>query len=128
MKALVLKALELDLSVLRYPAGQIVPPEFYMSEGFLNIVRTDEEVSVVCESTKMPPLAPEQNVGGWKAFKVQGPLDFSLTGILAAISSALAEKKISIFAISTFDTDYILVKKESFLDAQQALSEKFTLA
>lgn len=127
MKNLVLKPLGLDLCVLQYPPDHKVDGEFLNGSNFLNIVRTDEELSVVCEAGKTPKQAPQKMQEGWKAFKVQGPLDFSLTGILSAIAAELAENKISIFAISTFDTDYVLVRRDDFAKAQQVLGEKFTL-
>ncbi|MBQ1501170.1 MAG: ACT domain-containing protein [Firmicutes bacterium] len=88
---------------------------------FYFIGRTDEELSLVCPTEDVPPrtLARED---GWRGFRVRGPLDFSLVGILARISSVLAESGISIFAVSTFDTDYILVKEKDFPGAEAALT------
>lgn len=88
-------------------------------DGFYSITMTQDELSVVCTEKCIP-----QNIkyeGNWRVLKVEGPLDFSLIGILSFISSILAEKGISIFAISTFDTDYILVKTEKLLLAKAAL-------
>lgn len=73
------------------------------------IGKTDEEFSLVCDSNSVPENVMEQETG-WRAFRIEGTLDFSLTGILSKISAALAENRIGIFAISTFNTDYILVK------------------
>lgn len=82
--------------------------------------KTDEENSVVCRTEDVPKntIARED---GWRAFRVEGILDFSLTGILANISALLAEENIAIFAVSTFNTDYIFVKKESEMDALDKL-------
>ena len=82
--------------------------------------KTDEENSVVCRTEDVPKntIARED---GWRAFRVEGILDFSLTGILANISALLAEANIEIFAVSTFNTDYIFVKKESEMDALDKL-------
>lgn len=82
--------------------------------------KTDEENSVVCRTEDVPKntIARED---GWRAFRVGGILDFSLTGILANISALLAEANIAIFAVSTFNTDYIFVKKESEMDALDKL-------
>ncbi len=82
--------------------------------------KTDEENSVVCRTEDVPKntIARED---GWRAFRVEGILDFSLTGILANISALLAEANIAIFAVSTFNTDYIFVKKESEMDALDKL-------
>lgn len=86
---------------------------------FYSISKTDEELSVVCPSSVS--LNSEKSETGWACIKVLGPLDFSLTGILAEISAVLAKAEISIFAISTFDTDYILVKSENLQAAKKAL-------
>ena len=82
---------------------------------------TDEEKSLVCPISDVPENTIERN-DGWKAFRIEGVLDFSLIGILSKISSCLAENGIGIFAISTFNTDYILTKTENFNKAQQSLA------
>ena len=91
-------------------------------DEFVFIGKTDEEKSVVCNSNFTP-----QNVtdceDGWRGFRVQGILDFSLIGILSKIATLLAENSISIYAISTFNTDYILVKEEAYEKALTILSE-----
>lgn len=84
---------------------------------------TDEEKSLVCPISDVPENTIERN-DGWKAFRIEGVLDFSLIGILSKISSCLAENEIGIFAISTFNTDYILTKTENFNKAQQALAAR----
>ena len=84
--------------------------------------RTDEELSLVCQTKYVPEnhIACEK---GWRAFRIQGVLDFSLIGILSKISTLLAENKIGIFAVSTFNTDYILVKENQFALALEVLEE-----
>ena len=89
---------------------------------FCFIGRTDEERSLVCRTENVPKNTEECD-SGWKMFRIEGVLDFSLIGILSKISSLLAEKKIGIFAVSTFNTDYILTKKENFNAALDALSQ-----
>ena len=84
--------------------------------------KTDEEKSLVCLTSEVPANVTEQD-DGWKAFRIQGTLDFSLIGILAKISEILAEHQIGIFAISTFNTDYILTKKETYDRAIEALED-----
>ena len=84
-------------------------------------MRTDEELSIVCDAHL--PVSSEKSEAGWVCIKVLGPLDFALTGILAKISSALAEAEISIFAISTYDTDYILIKANVLDVAKKALKK-----
>ena len=90
--------------------------EFYFT------AKTDEEFSLVCRTQDAPDqfLARED---GWRAFRIQGQLDFSLIGILSRLSTLLAEKGIGIFAISTYNTDYILTREENFYRAIQALGE-----
>lgn len=80
------------------------------------IAKTDEEISLLCETKKFPKNFSERE-DGWKGFKISGILDFSLIGILAKISALLAENKISIFAVSTFNTDYFFVKQKNFTKA-----------
>lgn len=82
--------------------------------------KTDEEKSLVCPTSTVPPNTTERE-DGWKAFRIQGTLDFSLIGILSEISGILAENKIGIFAISTFNTDYVLTKEENYEKAIEAL-------
>ena len=88
---------------------------------YIFIAKTDEENSLVCLSETVPENVIERN-DGWKAMRIQGELDFSLIGILAQIATALAKNKISIFVVSTFNTDYIFVKEADFTKAQVILS------
>lgn len=87
------------------------------------IGKTDEELSLVCSTTFVPENAIEKE-DGWKAFRIQGILDFSLIGILSRIAEILAKNKIGIFVVSTFNTDYIFVKNEHLNLAIEALSEQ----
>jgi len=84
--------------------------------------KTDEENSLVCLTDAVPNNTTERD-DGWRAFRIQGPLDFALIGILSEISGILAQNQIGIFAISTYNTDYILVKSENLEKAVHALSE-----
>ena len=114
-----LQILESTVSVCRLDAKAAIP-DWALHSNFLSITRTTSELSIVCETGRVPhDIQMEQ---GWKIFKVEGILDFSLTGILASIANPLAQAKISIFAISTFDTDYILVKEENLDQAVEVLS------
>lgn len=83
---------------------------------------TDEELSLVCPSAVVPPEALSRE-DGWRAMRIEGTLDFSLVGILAPIARILAESAVGIFAVSTFNTDYILVKEENLEKAASALRE-----
>lgn len=89
---------------------------------FYFVGRTDEEISLVCKTEETPEGATERD-DGWRTFRIRGVLDFSLIGILSGISTVLAENKIGIFAVSTYNTDYILVKEENFERAIKALDK-----
>ena len=93
-----------------------------LTREFVFFARTDEELSLVCE-TEYVPMDTLAREGGWRAFRIEGILDFSMVGVLARISSLLAEHAISIFAVSTYNTDYIFTKEESF-NASIALLEQ----
>lgn len=95
-------------------------PEWGAKGEFSSITRTEDELSIVCLQNNIPEGI--QCEKSWKVFKIEGPLDFSLIGILSAISSLMAEKGISIFAISTYDTDYILIKDKDLNKAIEVLS------
>ena len=81
---------------------------------------TDEERSLVCPTELVPGNTIERN-DGWRAFRIEGVLDFSLIGILSKISTCLADNGIGIFAISTFNTDYVLTKENDFSKAIEVL-------
>ncbi len=89
--------------------------------GFVALCRTGEELSVVCPEAVAPNGATVQ--AGFLALKVEGPLDFGLTGVLASLAEPLAGARISIFAISTYDTDYILVRRDDLDRAVSALAQ-----
>lgn len=91
-----------------------------LHDAFVFVGKTTDELSVVCRTPSAPANATERD-DGWMMFRIQGVLDFSLIGILAKISTILAEIKVGIFAVSTFNTDYILVKGENYEKALQAL-------
>ena len=84
------------------------------------IGKTDEGKSLVCITDEVPANVIQRD-DGWKAFRIQGVLDFSLIGILAKIAAALADNGISIFAVSTYNTDYVLMKKENYQKALDVL-------
>jgi hypothetical protein len=92
-----------------------------LSQEFCFIGKTDEELSVVCPTEVTPGNYIEVD-NGWRAFRIQGVLDFSLIGILAKIAAILAQQEIGIFVVSTYNTDYVLVKEENFDRALETLS------
>ena len=114
--AIVLMKLEYDLTVCKVRSEA----DFDLTKNFYFIARTDEEFSLVCRTEDTPALTIERE-DGWKGFRICGPLDFSLIGILSKISGILAENRIGIFAVSTYNTDYILVKAENFDRAVRVL-------
>lgn len=82
-------------------------------DPFVFLSKTDKELSLVCSTDSVPENCTHQE-SGWRAFRIEGELDFSLIGILSKISSLLAEEQISIFAVSTYNTDYILVRSKDW--------------
>ncbi len=112
-----LKILDFDFSVCKVKDYSKVNFE----SGFCFTGKTDEENSLVCITQDVPENVTQRD-DGWKALKILGVLDFSLTGILSKISTVLANGGIGIFAISTFNTDYVLVKSENLSKAVSLLS------
>lgn len=97
-------------------------PEFGKEQEFFFCGKTDEEISLVCRTEEVPEnmLSRED---GWRAFRIQGVLDFSLIGVLAKISSLLAEGGIGIFVVSTYNTDYVLTKQKDYERALDILTQ-----
>ena len=113
-----LKKLDYDLTVCK--VSNIA--DIDTSADFYFIAKTDEELSLVCRTEDVPESTLERE-DGWKGFRIQGVLDFSLIGILSKLSGILADEGIGIFAVSTYNTDYILVKEENFDRALSMLSQ-----
>lgn len=117
---LTLSLLPDNFSICRLGPEVDIPP-WALAGDFFSITRTKEELSLVCSQEVVPNgIQCEQ---GWRCIMVRGPLDFSITGILASLTTSLAEAGISIFAISTFDTDYLLVKADNLQRAILKLKE-----
>jgi len=102
------------------PADAAVPP-LVPTTGLLSVTRTPDEISIVCAEVGAPAGAQIEH--GWRALVVAGPLDFALTGVLASFAGPLAEAGVSIFALSTFETDYVLVRADALADAVAALRQ-----
>lgn len=113
-----IKRIDHDFSVCKVPDYSQVD----MEGEYCFIGKTDEEKSLVCITDRVPENVSERD-DGWRAFRIQGMLDFSLIGILSKISTLLADNQIGIFAVSTYNTDYILIKKENFDKAMAVLSD-----
>lgn len=111
-----IKKIGYDFSVCKVADYSLVD----MAADYCFTGKTEQENSLVCITDNVPPNATGRE-DGWKAFRVQGSLDFSLIGILSEISRILADNQISIFVVSTFDTDYVLTKKENYQRALDVL-------
>lgn len=111
-----IKAIEYDFSVCKVTDYTLVN----LDSEYVFIGKTDEECSLVCITSEVPSNTTERT-DGWRAFRIEGVLDFSLIGILSKICGILAENKIGVVALSTYNTDYVLTKKEQFANALQAL-------
>ncbi len=92
-----------------------------LSSEFFFLEKTDEEISLVCRTEDVPKDTTERE-DGWKAFRIKGILDFSLVGILSKITGILAENQIGLFAVSTYNTDYILVRSGELERAMRVLA------
>ncbi len=104
-----LSVLSASLAVCRLGPDEALPDWLPWRSGFVSVSRTAEELSVVCPAEVVP--GGVMAVRDWRAIKVEGPLDFAKTGVLAGLAVPLAEAGISIFAVSTYDTDYLLVRE-----------------
>ncbi|OGO38538.1 MAG: hypothetical protein A2W35_15990 [Chloroflexi bacterium RBG_16_57_11] len=108
------------LAVCRLPA-EAASPDWARPGVLLAQVRTTDELSIVCNERYVPPEVRAER--GWRAIQVQGPLEFSMVGVLAAMAVPLAQVGISIFVLSTFDTDFVLVKEDALDRAVNALTQ-----
>lgn len=120
MKTLRLMVLPGEFSVWRLAADAPLPS--IKSNRFLSMTRTNDELSVVSLSTDVPEGVMAET--GWRCLKVEGPLSFEMTGVLAALSAPLAKAEIPIFVVSTYDTDYLLVKATDLENACATLRDE----
>ncbi len=107
-----------SFSIHRLPAGTPIPADV-LGETFFAVLASNAELSVVCSSTVS--VDSEKVSVGWAGLKVAGPLDFGMTGIIASISGALSAASVSVFAVSSFDTDYVFVRSIDLDKAVAAL-------
>lgn len=105
-------------ALCRLPVGSDVPE--WVQGGFYSVTVTPTEVSIVCEAARVPAGVPHES--DWRCLVVKGTLDFSLTGVLASFAVPLREAGVSLFAISTFDTNYLLVTNDCLEEAVGALT------
>lgn len=113
-----IKTIDLDFTVCKVKSVH----DTDLESEFCFIGRTDEEISLVCPTENVPAETAARE-DGWRGFRICGTLDFSLIGVLSGITGILAEKRIGVFAVSTYNTDYIFVKKENFGNAIKALKD-----
>ena len=118
-----LSVLPWELAICRLEKGVQIPAWATERSSFVSITITNEELSIVCDGSSIPPDVPASR--GWRAFKVEGPLDLSMTGVVSSLAGPLAASGISVFSVSTYDTDYLLIKSEVFDVAVRILSEFF---
>lgn len=119
MKKLTLSILPEKLGICHLDKNSPIPSWAIEEKKFSSISKTRDELSIVCPQDKIPGgVLVERD---WRAFKVEGPLGFVLTGIVASLSEPLAKAKISIFYVSTYETDYLLVKEENLDKAAEIL-------
>lgn len=116
-----LAVLKNSYAVYKFEVGSVLPHWIFTSD-FYSVTGTVDEISVVASECSSKDEKILKN-GGWRIIKVIGPLDFSLVGIIADLSSVLKNKNISIFTVSTYETDYILVKQNDLDTAIKALEE-----
>lgn len=114
-----LKKLSVELTICKV----VDNTEIKFDEDYCFYSKTDEERSLVCQ-TKDTPINTVEREDNWEGFRIQGVLDFSMVGVLAKISKILADNKIGIFVISTYNTDYILTKTENFSKALEVLAKE----
>lgn len=119
MRKLSLEILPELFAVYRLEPGAVVPAPS-LEASFFSVTRTSEELSVVCPEADAPSDIRAER--GFRLFRVLGPLDFSLVGVLASLLSPLAEAQVSVFAVSTHDTDYVLVREGDLEKAGLALA------
>ena len=116
--SLTISVMDVQLAICLLPADATVP-EWIDVKGFYSVTRTPEELSIVCSEACVPGDTKCER--DWRMLKVKGPLGFSLTGILASLVTPLAKAGISVFATSTYDTDYLLVKSDKLNKAVRIL-------
>jgi hypothetical protein len=124
MKRLAIDVRPGEYAVVRLPADAPVPQELLEpgEPAFVSVTRTPEELSVICPAGR-EPAGSTAGEDGWRLLSVRGPLEFTLTGIIAALASELAAAGVALFSMSTFDTDHILVRAADLDHAVKALRE-----
>ncbi len=114
------------LAVCRFPADAPLPAwAFHESATFWSLTRTPDELSLVCPADDLPPSVTEHVERGWRAFVLVGPVPFTTTGVIHALTGPLAAAGVPVFVLSTFDTDWLLVRETWFERAREVLREHY---
>ncbi len=124
---LTLSLLDDRLAIVRLPADAPFPAWVHHTDAtFWSITRTREEWSVVCDQHAVPPSC-DQVERGWRVFQLHGPIAFAMTGVIAGLTAALSAAGIPVFVLSTYDTDYVLVKDEHVTHAVEVLGGRYVV-
>ena len=124
MKQLILSILPEKLGICHLDKDSPIP-QWATESKFFSITKTGDELSIICLQENIPGGVLSEK--DWRAFKVEGPLGFSLTGIVSSLATPLANANISILYVSTYETDYLLVEEKTFGKAVQILSKSCTI-
>ena len=116
---MLIQALPYDLTVCQV----LSPAEINLYADFFFIARTDEEISLVCITSDVPNHTTRRD-DGWRGFRVDGELDFAPVSILSNLTALLFDRSIDVFAVSTYNTDYILVKADQFEPAKEVMEQE----
>ena len=114
-----LNLLPTTLAICRPDPDAPIPD--WVSGDFVSITRTPDELSVVCDQQKVPQTVRAEH--GWRCLKVAGPLGFSMVGVIAGLTTVLAEANISVFVVSSFDTDFVMVREADVEKAMEMLRD-----
>lgn len=125
MEKLILTLLPDKLGVCRMERGVPLQELPQFDSGFYSVTRTADETSLVCSEELIPASIPSEK--NFRIFKVEGPLEFGLTGILASLLKPLADAGIPVFTLSTYDTDYLMIKEENLKRAVRVLNTVATI-
>lgn len=112
-----------EYTVLRLDPATPIPAGLFSSSGLVSVIRTETELSLVCRTGHADGLVAERIEPGWRLLTVRGPLEFSLTGIMAMLAGTLAAAGVTLFALSSFDTDHVLVRASDLDRAITAFRE-----
>lgn len=116
---------DIELLAGRFAVARLAPgaplPGWATGDGLTSVTRTAAELSIVCPSAQVPSDVPHEH--GFCAMFIRGPLDFGAVGVLSALSGAIAQAQVPILAISTFETDWVLVREADLPAAAQALRD-----